>query len=190
MIKFKINDKTVEAPTSWPEVTVKHFIDPNFLSGSTIKLLAALTEIKPEELANCTDDLMKKFERVTAFMKKDPAGWKSDIPANFTLMNKTIPVPVNIEVKMFGQKIMMQEALTKVETVHEAIPDIIAIYFGAEIYPSDWFDKIEELKAEILPLPIREVASITGFFLTSFLPSLKSGKICWKQYQTPIQKVL
>ena len=188
MIKFKINEKTVEAPTKWAEVTVKHFIDPNFLSGSTVKLLAALIGIKPEELANCTDDLMKQFSKVTNFMRKEPAGWKADIPAEFTFMNKVLKVPVNIEVKMFGQKIMMQEAITKYDSAHQAIPEIIAIYFGPEIYPLDWFDKIEELKAEVLPMPIREVAAVTDFFLTSFLPSLKSGKPCWTMYPTPTPK--
>ena len=186
MINFKIGEKKVSAPTSWDEVTVKHFINPHFLSGSTIKLLAALTEIKPEELANCTDDLMKKFTKVTKFMKDDPSGWKTDIPSHFTFMDKTMPVPVNIEVKMFGQKIMMQEAIKKYDNVFESMPDVIAIYFGAELYPADWFDRIDEMREEVLKMPIKEVAAVASFFLTSLLVSPKNGKAFWKPFQKQI----
>ena len=190
MIRFKLNDKTVEVATKWSEVTVKQFIDPNFLSGQTIKLLAALCEVKPEELAKCTEDLSEKFRKTSDFMKKAPAGWKTkEIPAEFTFMDKVLTVPVNLESKMFGQKIMMQEAIVKHDSIYQSIPDLIAIYFGAEIYPDDWFDRIDELKEEVLPMPIIKVAAIADFFLISLLPSLKSGRGFWNKYLMPIRKV-
>ena len=177
MITFKIDNKEVTAPTIWEEVTVKHFINPYFLSGNTIKLLAALTELPADKLANSSEDLIKKFKKTTNFLQKNPGGWLTDTPSELEFMGKKLKVPINLEVKMFGQKIMLQEAFTKYESIYEAIPDAIAIYFGPELYPLDWFDRIDEMKQEVLPLSIKKVGPIASFFLNSFYQLQKSGKI-------------
>ena len=50
-------------------------------------------------------------------------------------------------------------------------------YFGPEIYPDDWFERIEEIKTEIMLLPIRNVFAIASFFLPNSHLLAKSGKV-------------
>jgi len=176
MISFKFNDRTITLPTEWNEVLVKHFVNPYFLSGSTVKLLASLAEIPAKELANSSADLMEKFKKTTKFMQDDPMGWHSDTPQLFEFKGKTMTVPLDIEMKMFGQKIMLAEAIKRSDHVYAAIPDAVATYFGPEIYPDDWFERIEELKTEIMLLPIRNVFAIASFFLPNSHLLAKSGK--------------
>ena len=176
MIKFIIEDKEVLLPEEWAEVTVKHFVNPDFLSGNTIRLLAALSGLEAIKLANASDELLAKFDKTFDFLRANPNGWKGDKPTTFTFMGKEMKVPTDIERCMFGQKIMFGEAMRKHNHIYQAIPEAIAIYFGVYIYPEDWFDRIDEIKEHTLELPISDVFSIVDFFLRSSEQLVKSGK--------------
>lgn len=170
MIRFHFDNLSVELPTSWDEVKVHHFIDPLFLSGNPIKLLAALSGVPEKQLANTTEDVTNKFKKVTDFMAADPLGWRGNKDQKrVTIKGKTYDVPENIELKMFGQKIMLGQAIKKSEFIYGAIPDAFAIYFGPMIYPDDWYEieRQNELKRLVLDMPISQVYPVATFFLTS-----------------------
>jgi len=178
MIKFKIEGNTVECPTKWSEVTVEHFIKPEFLSGNPIHLLSVLSGVSKKKLSSTTEDLTEHFNKTVQFMVNDPKGWQGDDdkPIELELMDIKCIIPVNIEAKSFGQKIMFGQAISKSVFVYDHVPDAIAIYLGEQIFPDDWFDRIDEIKKEVLKLPITKVYRIADFFLTLLKASKRNGQ--------------
>lgn len=178
MIRFKIESTSYDLPTEWSEVTVGHFIKEEFLSGDSLKLLAALSSIPIQKLACTTEDLMPKFNKAVKFLKDDPNGWRGvdEIPTTLTLLDKECIIPTNIEMKMLGQKIMLSQELAKHKYYYAAIPQAIAIYLGPQIY-EDWYDRIPEISEAVMLLPISQVYNIADFFLTNIEELYKSGNL-------------
>ena len=167
MINFNFEGKEVSVASEWNEVTVKHFIMPEFLSGNSIELLSALSGIPATKLANATPDTQKHFNKTVAFLNADVRGWQGKAGAtSLKLMGVKCKIPKNIELESFGKKIMMGDVIAKHAFIYEAIPAAIAIYLGEQIYPDDWYKRIDEIAEEVLKLPINKVYSITAFFLT------------------------
>lgn len=182
MIRFSFEGTKVELPTEWEEMQVKHFCNPYYIKGQTLGILSALSGIPIKDLANSTKDLQHHFDKAARFIIKKPEGWLVEKPETLTLLGKEIPVPQDIEVAMFGQKIMYQEVLSKNEfNIMLTAPDAIAIYFAPAIYPDDWFERIEEVKEAVLELPIQQVGPIVLFFLNNTHKLLRSGKRYWIQ---------
>jgi hypothetical protein len=177
MVKFNFDGTKVGCPDRWEEVSVEHFIRPEFLSGNSIKLLAALSGVPASKLANATQDMMPHFEKVVQFLKEDPKGWMGgELPETFTFLETECTIPRNIEMRSFGQKIMLGQALVANSFLYKSIPDAIAIYLGNQIYPDDWFERLEELKDAVLVLPINQVYPVAAFFLSHSQASRRSGK--------------
>ncbi len=167
MIKFKFSDREVRVPTCWDEVTVQHFIAKGFLGGNPIELLSVLSGIEPTLLANTTEDLTAKYAKIVKFMIENPNGWKGDKATDLEVLGVVCKIPKNIEMEMFGQKIMMGDALNRnADNILNALTEVIAIYLAPQIYPDTWFREIEEVSKAILTLPINKVYPIAGFFLT------------------------
>jgi hypothetical protein len=163
---FNFDGKKVEAPTKWSEVTVGHFVMPEFLSGNSIKLLAALSGIPASKLAQATEEMSPHFKKTVDFLKREPMGWRGGaVPETLEFMGVTCTVPKNIEMRAFGQKVMLGQAITESKFIYDKIPTAIAIYFGPQVLPEDWFERMDEIEAEVLKMPIAEVYPIADFFL-------------------------
>jgi len=177
MINFNFEGVRVSVPTKWAEVTVEHFIKKEFLSGNAIQLLSVLSGIPAIKLANTTKDLTKHFERAVGFIKAEPLGWRKGSKEEVLLMGVECRAPVNLELETFGQKILFGQALLKSTFHYEAIPEAVAIYLAPQIYPDDWFERIDEVALEVKKLPIRNVWSMADFFLTNTLTLRRGGQI-------------
>lgn len=176
MIKFVFEDKTVRVPSEWEEVTVEHFINPDFLSGNSLSLLANLSGIPRQKLLNTTEDITGHLYKMVDFMQKDPQGYQKYKPEKITLQGKELDYPKDIEVERVGQKIMLQDAVSKYQFVYEAIPEAIAIYLQPELNDGVFDDaKLPELIEEVKGLRIVDVYPIADFFLTNSRRILKSG---------------
>ena len=175
MIAFNFEGKKIEVATKWEEVTVGHYINPHFLSGNAIQLLAALAEIDPLLLANAKKDYSKHFSKVVNFINKDPLGWKRGGTEQLTVMGKTCLIPKDLESQTFGQKIMFGQILSKTTFHYAVIPEAVAIYIAPQLYPKNWYEKIDEIAAEIKDLPIRDVNNIADFFLSNTLQYRRGG---------------
>jgi len=177
MIKFSFEGKEIEAPTSWDEVTVGHFIKPEFLSGNAIELLSVLSGIAPSKIANTTVDLTEYFKKTVGFLEANPSGWQGtyDKKMRLKLLGVKCDVPKNIEMESFGKKIMLGELMAKSQFIYTAIPGAIAIYLGDQIYPNDWYKRIDEIAEAVLELPIHKVYPIVSFFLILSKQYRKNG---------------
>jgi len=176
VIKFIFQEKTIEVPDCWDDVTVEHFINPYFLSGNSIELLSSLSGIPAVKIANTTEDMAPHFEKTVAFIKKDFKGWQGEPKKiKLDLLGVSCVIPKNIELESFGKKIMMGDAIAKHKFVYQGIPEAIAIYLGEQIYPDDWYTRIDEIKEAVLKLPINKVYNIAAFFLILSKKFLKGG---------------
>ena len=176
MIKFSFEDQQISLPTKWSEVTVAMFCAEGYRSGNSVKLLAALSGIEEKQLFNTTKDLTKYFKKASDFIVKNPDGWKGEptVPTTFTLLDVECKVPKNIELERFGQKVMFGTAVHKHKYTDEAIPEAIALYLAPQIYPDDWYERIDEVAEAVGELKIIDCYSLASFFLLN-IKALKSA---------------
>jgi len=177
MISFKFNNTTVSAPSEWNEVTVGHFIQPEFLARDSVGLLCALTGIERKELLNATEDIMPKLNKMVEFYVKEPQGYKGKLKKTLNFRGKKINIPQDIELEYLGQKILFASALGKYDFSYQAIPEAIAIYIAPQVHPDGEFDDnlVEEIIEEVKMLPITQVYPVADFFLSSIRLYRKSG---------------
>lgn len=176
MIEFQFEEKTISLPTEWGEVTVETFVNPDFLSGDSIQLLSTLSGISREKLLNTTENLTPYFEKVSSFIKKDPQGWRGgDTPIDIEIEGVVCPIPADIELERFGQKVLMGQYIGKYSNPIEAIADCVAIYFAPYIYPEEWDEKIDSLSDKIKALPVTKIYPVADFFLSTILAYKASG---------------
>ena len=177
MITFKFQNATVEAPDQWSEVTVEHFIRPEFLTRDPVGLLAVLTGIEKGVLMNATEDISQELGRMVSFIAKEPTGYKGKLPDRFKIMDKLVKIPKDIELEKLGQKILFSAALGKYKFAYEAIPEIIAIYLIPQMTSDGSFDDnmIDEVKDAVKKMPITYVYPVADFFLDSLKLSRRNG---------------
>lgn len=177
MIRFTYKDKKYELPTSWDEVTVNHFIKPEFLSGNALSLLSAISGMPVKELAYVTEDVAKRFEETVSFMNEDPDGWKGEHKEEIDFMGKRCKIPRDLELETFGQKVMFGQALGKYSFIYAAIPEAIAIYLGPQVF-EEWYkpDLMEKMTEAVRAMPIHEVFPIASFFLRTSSVLRQSGR--------------
>ena len=150
-------------------MTVGIFTHEKFSAGNSLSLLSALSGIPEEMLANTTEDLGKYFTKCSQFIIKDKNGWRGgEVPESLTIMDKVCTIPADLNFQLFGQKILLGQAMKKGSL--QAIPDAIAIYLAPQVFGSNWFeaDNIAELREEVLKLPINAVYPIADFFLSLY----------------------
>lgn len=178
MIKINFEDRVVEAPTSWEEVTVETFINPHFLAGDSISLLSALTGVDRKALMNSTLDIMDKINMMVSFAVDNPHGYRGHVPQTIKLRGQDCKIPKDIELERLGQKIMLQDAIARQNFVYQAIPDAIAIYLAPELNGGEFDDAmIPELREEVLKLKLVDVFPVADFFLSSLRNYRKNGKL-------------
>ena len=177
MIKFKFEDQTVSLPEKWSEVTVEIFSNPDFYSGNAIYLLSSFSGVPVEKLMNTTKDLTKYLVQISNLIIKDKEGYrgKPDVPITFKLLDVNCKVPTNIELRSFGQKVMYGQALAKCKYSNEAIPEAIAIYLAPQIFPKDWYERIDEITDAVRQMKIVDCYSLADFFLLSILRHRSDG---------------
>jgi len=180
MIKFKFKHEetefSVNAPDCWEDVTVRHFINPYFLSRDGISLLSVLSGLPRDILLNTKEDIMGPLMRMVEFARVEPDGFKKEPPKEFMLMDTLCKVPQDIELERIGQKILFQDALAKYEFVYNAIPDVIAIYLLPELNDGKFDDSLlPDIIEAVKDLPIMDVHPLATFFLTSLKAYQQSG---------------
>ncbi len=178
MIKFKFEDQTVSLPEKWSEVTVEIFSNPDFYSGNAIKLLSSFSGISVDKLMNTTKDLTKYLVQISNLVIKDKEGYRGspEVCHFFKLLDVNCKVPRDIELRSFGQKVMYGQALAKCKYSNEAIPEAIAIYLAPQIFPKDWYERIDEVADAVRQMKIVDCYSLADFFLFSIQQHKSDGQ--------------
>lgn len=177
MITFRFSNATIEAPDCWEDVTVGHFIKPEFLARNSVGLLSALTGIPEKTLLNTKEDLTEPMNDMIKFYAEDPKGYRGGTE-KFKFRGKELSIPKDIELERLGQKILFGIAMAKHQFVYQAIPEAVAIYIIPLLTEDGDFDDgmIDEVAEEVKSLRIMDVYPVADFFLSSFKALAKSGR--------------
>jgi len=175
MIEFKFEDRKVSIPSQWNEVTVEMFTDKDFLNNDGLGLLATLSGIDKDRLANTTENLDRHIGKALTFLRKDPIGWRKGKVKPIEILNTICVIPKNIELERYGQKVMYGQYIIKYKD-YSAMPYCVAVYLAPQIYPKDWYNRIDEIAEAIKKLSITTIFPIADFFLSSMTLYLKNGK--------------
>lgn len=185
MLNLTINNKPIQFPTSWAEVTVRQFfaiknIDPNDKQYNAVcKMLEVFTGIKAAEWFDMeatevdTNTILLLLE-----FCKDPINWESlKKPESITVQGKEIKIPTDISLSTYGQIVVFDT--TVIPKVHESgnIIDVVHTAVAIFIQPlitGKKFDgnKLSETESMVLDLPIYQVFPLASFFLREYFSYL------------------
>jgi hypothetical protein len=179
MITFKINNQSLQIPTSWNEVTFAQYLQIFDLKDDVVKLVSVFTNQDYEKLKKTTIVGLDKLLEALSFLNTpheiptySPTCGPYTLPAN----NKG---QFNIQYESLGQFEDARQAMNKVagKSMQEhtkAYGKYVAIYLQ-KIRDGEYdFNKIESMEVEVQNFPALQVCSLGQFFFVK-LKTLLNG---------------
>lgn len=175
MIKFKINDQSINVPTCWEDLTFSQYMRVLALKDDTIELISIFTGLEHEYLRSARIVGLKELLEVTKFLRVQIDTDKLLPPASIL----GIKLPTTIQLESLGQfedmrKIMVSGHGADLVQFLENYGKYVAIYVQKERDGSYNYQKAQDLIPEIMQAPALEVMGAGGFFYVTLL-SLLTG---------------
>ena len=173
MLPITINEKKIQIPTTWKEITFKQYL--KFLDlGETqfINAVALFTGI-PKDVWEKSKQIENFYIIVGAleFLQKDPKVIGAKKPETVTIKGNEYKVPEglkNYSVKQFEEmRGLIRKEQKKGEITIKLYPKIISLYFCTLIFEEYTIKNIRETEKLINELTIYDVVGIGAFFLKS-----------------------
>lgn len=164
-IKYKGKTHTADLPSTWEELTVKHFIGLESGMGD-LELVSLLSGLQLTFLENTPTDFTPVIVRIAELFGNKPPEFE-ELTRNPVMIHGTlVDFPTSIEFTRYGQKALVRALINKEEDMIKCIPEVFAIYCQPYLYDGR-FDSstIAEVKAQIEELPIVQVYPWAVFFL-------------------------
>jgi hypothetical protein len=181
MINLKIQDRPVEVPTRWEDVTFRQYeAFINLKENDAFGLIAVFTGIDREVWEQSKEvENFYLIENSLAWLKKKPPMRKAKLPYEITVKDQRIVVPKSQDeyiVKEYEdlRAIMQLEIREKKEIKFEFYPKIAAIFLTRKIFPEYNSNNYEETINLMKDLRLFDVLGIGNFFLMSLI-ELRSG---------------
>lgn len=181
MIPLTINDKKIQLPTCWEDVTFRQYLDYAELGETElINVVALFTGISRKVWEESKE--IKGFYYISEslkFLEKEPKFENLLNPGYVVIKGKRYKIPTKLEsysVKQFED----MRGLIRVETKGndqiplKSYPKIAAIYFCTLLFKKYSVKNIEKAEQALMDLPVYEVVGIVNFFLKN-LNGLLSG---------------
>ena len=153
MIRFKIENKTYEIPTTWDEVKFLHWIQ---FKGKITYEQAIQIFTGIEDISNIDFTPLVPF---LFWMQNDFDPNVGIVPEDFKL--------IKIREKEFGKKILLHEILKEKQNKILCYPDAISIYLCSNYDPDDIIN-IEDKAKEIMNWPVKKVYATGKFIMDQF----------------------
>ena len=174
--------REIKCPDSWANTSTANYqnLMREWDGKDLVKLFAILTGVELKTLANTHDlELEEALLIATNFIYTEPPTFKEKpAPKEFTYNSKKITFPKQVEGFSIGQSILIRQRLDEVKTYDELISYALAVYLQPKIDGGDFdSDRVEDIEAEILKMPITETYPL-GFFLLR--PLMRRGASGWK----------
>ena len=180
MISFKLNNQSIQIPTTWEEVTYSQYLKLISMPDDMIYLVSVFTGQDYEVLKSAIISGLDKVLEALAFINKPPqfppyvdqcGPYK--IPANKEGQ-------FNIQYESLGQFEDMRQAMLKREKTTlghmEAYSKYVAIYLQ-KIRDKEYNNKrVPELEEEIKSFPAYQVMALGAFFFLRLNGSLNGTK--------------
>lgn len=181
-VKYQGKKRVVSFPAGWDELTFRQFLEIRQFEpdqGGTPRLLEILTGIEREAWLNMHAGIAGTLASLLEWVDTPP---NYDVPApkSIKVGDKVYPVPRDLGMETFGQKITLETKVQKwmqeKRDLFELMPDAMAIYFQPVMSDGTFDDKkAEELKEVFYDCRAAEVYPIASFFLRSAKDSIGSG---------------
>lgn len=166
-------------PDSWDRLTVEQFQKIIVWDKKDlIELFSILSGIDRDKLYNAHDPtLEEKLIRCSHFISQPPQ-FSKDVPDFITLPDKhdngvKVKIPKNTASLSIGQSIMVRQKLDGLEVYEQVMAFACAVFLQPLVDGEPNEERIYELEAYILKMPIVEIYPL-GFFLLS--PLTKIGR--------------
>ena len=171
MFVVKINEESVEFPTTWDEMTTAQYQRVQKAindDGSLIKCFAAVLNKPYTDIEESHAEILDaSIYQLSAFMVNEKMDFKKSNPSDTLTINKiVIPIPKNL-----GRLTVAQSFQSRVELKENSfeliISKILAIYLQPLFYGTKFnMEQVERLEKIIDTIPIYKTYPICFFFVS------------------------
>lgn len=171
MKNIQIDKDVYEMPEGWYDVIVNQFLElRNCENVDFITILSILINAPYDKVFACNPEMIaKKIIPLMSWYFDETFNFDElKMPPKLSVGDEEYPIPRDIKLKSFGQKLHLEEAMRDMRDPIAKMPYVVAIY----MYPvvtKDKFD-VEPLdefaKNTIGKCKITEIYPIANFFLT------------------------
>lgn len=186
MKEFKLNEKDYKMPTSWTELTLKHYVNiavleenkTKYILGELylLKMIEALCDVDGGELDDLTIEMVKDLSDGVEFLQTQPE-WKNT--KHIKIGDIDYAFPADLNKLTMGEVVSVKTLQESAPSQAEAIPLILSVILrpaklvkdeesGKERWVQDRFDanNIDYRKELFLKLPAFDLMGPVSFFLT------------------------
>lgn len=170
MKNIQIDKDVYSLPENWDEVTVNQFLElRDHIDADFITILSILISAPYDKIYTCNPEMIaKKVLPLLNWYFDDTFNFDElKIPPKLSVRDKKYPIPRDIRLKSFGQKLHFEEIMRDIKDPVIKMPYVVAIYMYP-IVTKNKFD-IESLdefaKNTIGNCKITEIYPIANFFL-------------------------
>ena len=168
-------------PEGYHEVTLQQFIHLHQQErGDVLALLEALTGVPRATWMNVSAaDYETKLLPQLEWMATIPDFKSLPVPKIVTISGAEIQVPTQLNELTWGQKLQFELCLSQAwdeqgNIRYTMIPDAIAVYLADSKPYTD--EKYEQMKTDVMQLPITIAYPVASFFLTGFLSCYRTNR--------------
>jgi hypothetical protein len=186
MKQFKLNEKEYNMPTSWKDLTLKHYVNivkleqdkAQYILGELylLKMIEALCDVDGGELDDLTIEMVTELSQGVAFLQSEPE-WTNT--KHLKIGDIDYAFPTDLNKLTMGEVISVKTLQEAAPSQAEAIPLILSVILrpaklikdlesGKETWVQDKFDanNIEYRKELFLKLPAFDLMGPVTFFLS------------------------
>lgn len=182
MISIKVNEKDINIPIGWSEVSTELYQKLKSVDEPTVvKLFAVICGMKDAEIADAkNEELEMMIYNLSSFVFSDEYFRYYKTPDYITIDGKDIQLPKNLESMTIEQNLIVRQRLSNCKFLEELIAFCTAIYLQPKIDNSIFNqERAKEIESRLLQMPIDQVFPIGFFLLNRLKNSGKSGQMRW-----------
>lgn len=183
MIPLKIGEIKTNIPTSWDEITLRQYMDLGTYREdlNILRLLSILTGVEYRTLLNVNaDSFDDRIIDSIEFIKTPLDIYTLEEKETLNWRGREIIIP-DPSTHTIGQKLALQSKIRQLQETGEGSHAIlvsyaIAIYLQPLIDKSEFDDsRIEEIRKDVLTLPLVVAYPVGSFFLDGWIMFLRSS---------------
>lgn len=174
MIEFKVGKHSAKLPMRWGELTFKQFYELR-KDGDFLHLISTLSGLDRKVWEKCDDlDLDQKLIPYLDWMKTKFDGNEYLLPDQIEIAGKLYPRPKGIGLGTFGQKMELENAVSKAEAEGKQEFDVyaylIALYMQPIIDGPEYDqEKVDKLVPAAMEVKIEQGWPLASFFLQNYI---------------------
>jgi hypothetical protein len=198
MIPFKLGTHSFELPTDYGELTFKQFYAIRKSNGDILDLFSILSGLPRETWEQVKDlDIDAKLGPYLSWMEQPFNPGAFILPDKLRINGEYYDRPRDIQLKTFGQKLALQNEVTRIGKEGGTDVDLcaysLALYFQPIYFKGPYkADQVDELLPFVMECKLEEGYPIATFFLNNYLKysQRKKRRFLTRLHQTKYEQEL